>query len=277
MSRTFEVSFEFFPPRTDAGREKLSATRDALMTKNPEFCSVTFGAGGSTRDRTLETVLELRDGGVDAVPHLSCISSDKQELRELLARYRELGIRRIVALRGDIPSGQGGGGELRYASELIELIRGEHGDHFELLAAAYPEMHPQARDFESDLRFFAAKMKAGASRAITQYFFDAEAYFHFVERVRALGVEAPIIPGIMPVTQFESLVRFSDVCGAGVPRWIRKQLEAYGDDQESVRAFGHELVSRLCERLIEGGAPGLHFYTLNQASPSLRILDALGR
>lgn len=276
MSTSPHISFEFFPPRTDVGHTKLLAVRDELMTKSPEFFSVTFGAGGSTRDRTLETVLELRKSGVDSAPHLSCVSSDRSEILQLLDNYREAGIRRIVTLRGDMPSGQMASGELRHAQQLIELIREHHGDHFELMAAAYPEMHPQARDFETDLRFFAEKMKAGASRAITQYFYDAESYFHFVERVQALGVDAPIIPGIMPITKVESLLRFSSVCGAGIPRWIQKQLEAYKDDEESVHAFGHEVVTRLCERLIEGGAPGLHFYTLNQSEPSLAILDSLG-
>lgn len=275
MSSPESVSFEFFPPRTDVGREKLAHVRDELSAFNPEFFSVTFGAGGSTRDRTLDTVLEMRKAGVDSAPHLSCISNSREELRELVNHYREQGIQRIVALRGDMPSGQMAGGELKHANELIELIREDHGDYFELMAAAYPEMHPQAHGFESDLKFFAQKMKAGANRAITQYFFDPNAYFHFVERVQAMGVDAPIIPGIMPITNVENLLRFSSVCGAGVPRWLKNQLEDYQGDPASVRAFGLDVVTKLCEQLLEGGAPGLHFYTLNQSGPSMDILNAL--
>ncbi|MGM0981809.1 MAG: methylenetetrahydrofolate reductase [NAD(P)H] [Pseudomonadota bacterium] len=269
------ISFEFFPPSTDAGREKLVGVRDALASRAPRFFSVTFGAGGSTQDRTLNTVRMVRESGFTTAPHLSCIGSDKGALRELLSRYREEGIDSLVALRGDLPSGMGGGGigQLRYANELVEFIREETGDHFEIAVAAYPESHPQARNLEQDLDNFARKMKSGADIAITQYFFSAEAYFHFVERARALGVEAPIVPGIMPITNYSKLARFSDACGAEIPRWIRKQLESYGDDSEAIGAFGEEVVSRLCQRLLDGGAPGLHFYTLNQAVPSLRILD----
>ncbi|APE30617.1 methylenetetrahydrofolate reductase [NAD(P)H] [Halomonas aestuarii] len=269
------ISFEFFPPNTDAGREKLVGVRDALASRSPRFFSVTYGAGGSTQDRTLNTVRMVRESGVTTAPHLSCIGSDKGELRELLSRYREDGIDSLVALRGDLPSGMGGGGvgQLRYANELVEFIREETGNHFEIAVAAYPESHPQAPNFERDLENFARKMKAGADIAITQYFFSAEAYFHFVERARALGVEAPIVPGIMPITNYTKLARFSDACGAEIPRWIRKQLEAYGDDSEAIAAFGEEVISRLCQRLLDGGAPGLHFYTLNQSAPCLRILD----
>ncbi|CAM3616635.1 methylenetetrahydrofolate reductase [NAD(P)H] [Halomonas lysinitropha] len=269
------ISFEFFPPSTDAGRDKLVGVRDALASRAPRFFSVTFGAGGSTQDRTLNTVRMVRESGFTTAPHLSCIGSDKGALRELLSRYREEGIDSLVALRGDLPSGMGGGGigQLRYANELVEFIREETGDHFEIAVAAYPESHPQARNLEHDLANFASKMKAGADIAITQYFFSAEAYFHFVERARALGVEAPIVPGIMPITNYTKLARFSDACGAEIPRWIRKQLESYGDDSEAIGAFGEEVVSRLCQRLLDGGAPGLHFYTLNQAKPVLRILD----
>ncbi|MDZ7851812.1 MAG: methylenetetrahydrofolate reductase [NAD(P)H] [Halomonas sp.] len=269
------ISFEFFPPSTDAGREKLVGVRDALASRAPRFFSVTFGAGGSTQDRTLNTVRMVRESGFTTAPHLSCIGSDKGALRELLSRYREEGIDSLVALRGDLPSGMGGGGigQLRYANELVEFIREETGDHFEIAVAAYPESHPQARNLDHDLTNFARKMKAGADIAITQYFFSAEAYFHFVERARALGVEAPIVPGIMPITNYTKLARFSDACGAEIPRWIRKQLESYGDDSEAIGAFGEEVVSRLCQRLLDGGAPGLHFYTLNQAAPCLRILD----
>ncbi|QFU00309.1 5,10-methylenetetrahydrofolate reductase [Halomonas sp. THAF5a] len=267
------ISFEFFPPNTDAGRDKLLGVRDALAERKPRFFSVTYGAGGSTQARTLDTVSRVRASGITTAPHLSCIGSDKGALRELLAQYREDGIDSLVALRGDLPSGMGGIGELRYANELVEFIREETGDHFEIAVAAYPESHPQAPSFERDLENFARKMKAGANLAITQYFFTADAYFHFVERARALGVEAPIVPGIMPITNYAKLARFSDACGAEIPRWIRKQLEAYGDDSEAIAAFGEEVVSRLCQRLLDGGAPGLHFYTLNQAAPCLRILD----
>jgi len=269
------ISFEFFPPNTDAGREKLVGVRDALAGRAPRFFSVTYGAGGSTQARTLNTVNMVRESGFTTAPHLSCIGSDKGELRELLTRYREDGIDSLVALRGDLPSGMGGSGvgQLRYANELVEFIREETGDHFEIAVAAYPESHPQAPNFERDLENFARKMKAGANLAITQYFFSAEAYFHFVERARALGVEAPIVPGIMPITNYAKLARFSDACGAEIPRWIRKQLEAYGDDSEAIAAFGEEVISRLCQRLLDGGAPGLHFYTLNQAKPVLGILD----
>ena len=269
------ISFEFFPPNTDAGREKLLRTRDALAEREPRFFSVTYGAGGSTQARTFNTVKSGRECGITTAPHLSCIGSDKGELRDLLAEYRECGIDSLVALRGDLPSGMGGIGELRYANELVEFIRAETGDHFEIAVAAYPEAHPQAPSFEHDLQNFARKMQAGASLAITQYFFSADAYFHFVERARALGVEAPIVPGIMPITNYTKLARFSDACGADIPRWIRKQLEAYGDDNESIQAFGEEVISNLCQRLLDGGAPGLHFYTLNQAAPSLKVLDNL--
>ncbi|MEQ6917672.1 methylenetetrahydrofolate reductase [NAD(P)H] [Halomonas aquatica] len=269
------ISFEFFPPNTDAGREKLVGVRDALSSRSPRFFSVTYGAGGSTQDRTLNTVRMVRESGFTTAPHLSCIGSDKGALRELLSRYREDGIDSLVALRGDLPSGMGGGGvgQLRYANELVEFIREETGNHFEIAVAAYPESHPQAPNFERDLENFARKMKAGADIAITQYFFSAESYFHFVERARALGVEAPIVPGIMPITNYTKLARFSDACGAEIPRWIRKQLEAYGDNSEAIAAFGEEVISRLCQRLLDGGAPGLHFYTLNQSKPVLRILD----
>ncbi|PXX96235.1 methylenetetrahydrofolate reductase [NAD(P)H] [Halomonas sp. LBP4] len=270
------ISFEFFPPNTDAGRDKLMGVRDALAERRPRFFSVTYGAGGSTQDRTLHTVQAVRQSGITTAPHMSCIGSEKARLRDLLTRYREAGIDRLVALRGDLPSGMGGIGELRYANELVEFIRAETGDHFEIAVAAYPESHPQAPSFEKDLENFARKMKAGADFAVTQYFFSAEAYFHFVERARALGVEAPIVPGIMPITNYTKLARFSDACGAEIPRWIRKQLEAYGDDSEAIADFGEEVVSRLCQRLLDGGAPGLHFYTLNQAKPTLRVLDNIG-
>lgn len=266
-------SFEFFPAKTEAGHEKLLATARNLAGYKPDFFSCTYGAGGSTRDRTLSTVLQL-DGEVKVptAPHLSCVGDSKAELRELLGRYREAGIRRIVALRGDLPSGMGmASGELRYANELVDFIRTETGDHFHIEVAAYPEVHPQARSFEDDLENFVRKVKAGASSAITQYFFNADAYFYFVERVAKLGVDIPVVPGIMPITNYSKLARFSDACGAELPRWIRKQLEAYGDDSRSIQAFGEQVISEMCERLLEGGAPGLHFNTLNQADPSLAI------
>lgn len=272
------ISFEFFPTKTDAGHEKLLATARQLAGCQPDFFSCTYGAGGSTRDRTLNTVLQL-DGEVKVptAPHLSCVGDTRQELRELLDTYRQAGIRRIVALRGDLPSGMGmASGELRHANDLVEFIRTETGDHFHIEVAAYPEMHPQARNFEQDLANFARKAQAGANSAITQYFFNADSYFYFVERVRKLGVEIPIVPGIMPVTNYSKLARFSDACGAEIPRWVRKQLEAYADDIESIQAFGETLITELCERLLAGGAPGLHFYTLNQAEPSQAIWRNLG-
>ena len=274
-SHPLGISFEFFPPNTEVGREKLAGVRDALLERNPRFFSVTYGAGGSTQGRTLSTVNQIREAGITTAPHLSCIGSDKDELRDLLAQYREQGIDSLVALRGDQPSGMGGVGELRYANELVEFIRTETGNHFEIAVAAYPETHPQAPNFEQDLENFVRKVKAGANLAITQYFFNADAYFYFVERVRALGVEVPIVPGIMPITNYTKLARFSDACGAEIPRWIRKQLEAYGDDNQAIADYGTEVISRLCRQLLDGGAPGLHFYTLNQATPCLRILDNL--
>jgi len=272
------ISFEFFPTKTEAGHEKLLATARRLAEYKPDFFSCTYGAGGSTRDRTLNTVLQL-DGEVKVptAPHLSCVGDSKQELRELLNLYKNAGIKRIVALRGDLPSGMGmASGELRYANELVEFIRAETGDHFHIEIAAYPEMHPQARNFEDDLANFVRKARAGASSAITQYFFNADCYFYFVERVRKLGVETPIVPGIMPITNYSKLARFSDACGAEIPRWMRKQLESYGDDMDSIQAFGTQVISEMCEKLLAGGAPGLHFYTLNQAEPSLAIWDNLG-
>lgn len=270
-------SFEFFPAKTEAGHEKLLATARQLAAKKPDFFSCTYGAGGSTRDRTLTTVLQL-DGEVQVptAPHLSCVGDTKAELSALLAHYKDAGIRRIVALRGDLPSGMGmASGELRYANELVEFIRAETGDHFHIEVAAYPEVHPQARNFEDDLANFVRKVKAGADSAITQYFFNADSYFHFVERAEKLGVSIPVVPGIMPITNYTKLARFSDACGAEIPRWIRKQLEAYGDDIASIQAFGEQVITDMCERLLEGGAPGLHFYTLNQAEPSLALWNNL--
>lgn len=277
MSNQPHVSFEFFPTKTDAGHDKLLANAAKLATYSPEFFSCTYGAGGSTRDRTLNTVLQLdSEIKVPTAPHLSCVGDSIEDLRELLNLYKDAGIKRIVALRGDLPSGMGmANGELRYANELVEFIRKETGDHFYIEVAAYPEMHPQAHDFEADLHNFARKVHAGADSAITQYFFNADCYFYFVDRVRKLGVDIPIVPGIMPITNYSKLARFSDACGAELPRWVRKQLEAYGDDTASIQAFGEEVITNMCERLLTGGAPGLHFYTLNQAEPSLAVWDNL--
>lgn len=277
MSQERRYSFEFFPTKTDAGHEKLLATAHQLARYNPDFFSCTYGAGGSTRDRTINTVLQLdREVKVPAAPHLSCVGDSKADLRALLAQYQSAGIKRIVALRGDLPSGMGmASGELRHANDLVTFIREETGDHFHIEVAAYPEMHPQARNFEDDIANFVRKARAGADSAITQYFFNADSYFYFVERVRKMGVEIPIVPGIMPITNYSKLARFSDACGAEIPRWVRKQLEAYGDDIESIQAYGEQVISEMCERLLQGGAPGLHFYTLNQAEPSLAIWNNL--
>ncbi len=278
MSQERRYSFEFFPTKTEAGHEKLMGVARPLAGYNPDFFSCTYGAGGSTRDRTLNTVLQLDgDVGVPTAPHLSCVGDSKDELRSLLSQYKNSGIKRIVALRGDLPSGMGmASGELRYANELVEFIRSETGDHFHIEVAAYPEVHPQARSYEDDLQNFVRKCRAGANSAITQYFFSADCYFYFVERVRKLGVDLPIVPCIMPITNYSKLARFSDACGAEIPRWIRKQLEAYGDDLDSIQAFGEQVVTDMCERLLQGGAPGLHFYTLNQADASLAIWNNLG-
>lgn len=273
MSQERRYSFEFFPTKTEAGHEKLLNVARQLAGYNPDFFSCTYGAGGSTRDRTLNTVLQL-DGDikVPTAPHLSCVGDSVEELRSLLKLYQDAGIKRIVALRGDLPSGMGiASGELRYANDLVEFIRRETGDHFHIEVAAYPEMHPQARNFEDDIANFVRKARAGADSAITQYFFNADSYFYFVDRVRSLGVDIPIVPGIMPITNYSKLARFSDACGAEIPRWVRKQLEAYGDDIDSIQAFGEQVITQMCEQLLAGGAPGLHFYTLNQAEPSLAI------
>lgn len=269
-------SFEFFPPKTDQGREKLQTVRDRLAEVHPDFFSVTFGAGGSTRDRTIETVLNLHSQGISTAPHLSCVGGTRESIAELLDIYRESGVNRIVALRGDLPSGMGASGELRYANELVAFIREHSGDTFNLEVAAYPEFHPQARNAEEDLKNFARKVEAGANSAITQYFFNADSYFYFIDRLEKMNITIPVVPGIMPIVNFSSLVRFSDMCGAEIPRWIRKQLEAYGDDSDSIRKFGEEVVTRMCERLLAAGAPGLHFYTLNQAETSLNIWNNLG-
>jgi methylenetetrahydrofolate reductase (NADPH) len=271
---TPSVSFEFFPPNTPEGVAKLRATRATLAAASPEFFSVTYGAGGATRDKTLATVLEIAAEGHAVAPHLSCIGATRESLRELLATYRGHGIRRLVALRGDLPSGMVNHGDFRYASELVEFIRAETGDWFRIEVAAYPEMHPQARSPREDLDAFARKVAAGADCAITQYFYNADAFLRFRDAARAVGVSVPIVPGIMPITNFTQLARFSEACGAEIPRWIRVQLASCGDDRESIRAFGLDVVSALCRRLVAEGVPSLHFYTLNQASPSLDLWRA---
>ncbi len=270
------ISIEFFPPQTPEGVEKLRATRAELAKLKPEFFSVTYGAGGSTRERTFAIVREIASEGFDAAPHLSCIGSTRESIREILAEFKAAGIRRIVALRGDLPSGMAEAGEFRYANELVEFIRAETGSHFSIEVAAYPEWHPQARSPKDDLDAFARKVKAGANSAITQYFYNADAYFHFVDEARALGVDIPIVPGIMPIVGFTKLARFSDACGADLPRWMRKKFESFGDDSESIRAFGLDLVTELCERLLKGGAPGLHFYSMNQSALTCEICRRLG-
>ncbi|WP_020557950.1 methylenetetrahydrofolate reductase [NAD(P)H] [Thiofilum flexile] len=270
-------SFEFFPPKTEQGVEKLREVRAALAPLKPRFFSVTYGAGGSTQERTLETVLDIqRSSGIEAAPHLSCIGSSADQVRQILNLYRESGIKHIVALRGDLPSGTMDSGEFRYANELVEFIRKETGDHFHIEVAAYPEMHPQAQNFERDVANFVRKVQAGADSAITQYFFNADAYWHFVDTCLKAGVTVPIVPGIMPITNYTQLARFSDMCGAEIPRWVRKQLEAYGDDTASITAFGEEFITLLCENLLDTGAPGLHFYTMNRAEPTVTIWNNLG-
>ena len=269
-------SIEFFPPKTQEGIEKLRAARRQLARSKPAFFSVTFGAGGSTREGTLSTVLEIRSDGLTAVPHVSCIGSTRESLREVLKQYRGHGIRHLVALRGDLPSGAAGAGDLLYASDLVAFIREETGDWFHIDVAAYPEYHPQARSPQDDLLAFKRKIDAGADSAITQYFYNADAYFRFIDACAALGIGVPIVPGIMPISSFSKLARFSDACGAEIPRWLRKRLESYGDDTASIRAFGLDVVADLCDTLLAHGAPGLHFYTLNQASLTSTIWQRLG-
>ncbi len=269
------LSFEFFPTKTPEGAEKLRAVRQQLYVHRPEFCSVTFGAGGSTQEGTLATVTEIMGEGVAAAPHLSCIGQTRDSIRERLAAYRAAGVRRIVALRGDLPSGYGLGGEFRYASDLVGFIREETGDHFHLEVAAYPEVHPQAKSPQSDLQAFVAKVRAGADSGITQYFFNSDAYFRYVDDLHKAGVDVPIVPGIMPIASSTQLMRFSDACGAEIPRWIRLRLQSYGDDTASIKAFGLEVVADLCEQLSNAGVPGLHFYTMNQAAAVLAICQAL--
>jgi methylenetetrahydrofolate reductase (NADPH) len=267
------ISFEFYPPKTDEQRAQLDRIVQRLKAHDPQFMSVTFGAGGSTLSHTPETVQRLRsEHGVSGVPHITCVGGNREEIRSLLKLYRALGCDRVVALRGDTPSGMVSSGDLRYASELVGLIRSEHGEYFHIEVAAYPETHPQAADALVDLRNFKTKVDAGADSAITQYFYNTDAYFRFVDDVRAAGIDVPIVPGIMPISNFSQLKRFSEACGAEIPRWIGQRMRAYGDDAESIRAFAADVVATLCRRLVAGGAPGLHFYTLNLAKPTLNVL-----
>ena len=269
------ISIEFFPPKTTEGADKLRGVRQALYALKPEFCSVTFGAGGSTQAGTLATVQEILNEGVAAASHFSCIGATRDSVRQQLAQFKAMGVRRLVALRGDLPSGYGAGGEFHYASDLVAFIRAETGRDFHLEVAAYPEVHPQAKSPEADLQAFVTKVKAGADSAITQYFYNSDAYFRFVDDAHKLGVDVPIVPGIMPITSSSQLLRFSDACGAEIPRWIRLRLQAYGDDVASIKAFGLEVVTDLCDQLRCAGAPGLHFYSMNQSVATLAICEQL--
>jgi methylenetetrahydrofolate reductase (NADPH) len=275
VTRTF--SFEFFPPKTPEGEDKLLAVRSRLAAVKPAFFSVTFGAGGSTKQGTWKTVMAIHAEGLPVAPHISCIGTTRASVRELLQGYRQAGIRRLVALRGDLPSGAAGGaGDFSYASELVEFIRSEMGDWFHIEVAAYPEYHPQSRTPAEDLGNFVRKVRAGASSAITQYFYNTDAYFRFIDEAAKLGCTIPVVPGIMPITNFTQLARFSDACGAEIPRWVRRRLESYGDDRDSIRAFGLDVVTDLCDRLLNAGAPGLHYYTMNQAEATLALWHRLG-
>ena len=270
------VSFEFFPPKTPEGAEKLRAVRQQLYAQRPEFCSVTYGAGGSTQEGTFGTVREILAEGVSAASHFSCIGATRQLVREELATLKAMGVRRLVALRGDLPSGYGMGGEFHYASDLVAFIRAETGRDFHIEVAAYPEVHPQAKSADADLQAFAAKVRAGADSAITQYFFNADAYERFVDDVRRMGLDVPVVPGIMPIMGSSQLMRFSDACGAEIPRWIRLRLQGFGDDTASIKAFGLDVVTSLCEQLRQRGVPSLHFYTMNQSATTLEICRRLG-
>lgn len=269
------ISFEFFPPKTAEGATKLRAVRQQLYAHQPQFCSVTFGAGGSTQEGTFATVGEILAEGVEAASHFSCVGATRSRVREQLAQLQAMGVKRLVALRGDLPSGYGAGGEFQYASDLVAFIRAETGAHFHIEVAAYPEVHPQARSPQTDLQAFAAKVKAGADSAITQYFFNSDAYFRFVDDALAQGVEVPVVPGIMPITGSTQLLRFSDACGAEVPRWIRLRLQSFGDDTASIKAFGLDVVTDLCDQLLTAGVPGLHFYTMNQSQAVNQIITGL--
>jgi len=269
-------SFEFFPPKTEKGIESLAKVRNTLTELNPDFFSVTYGAGGSTQDSTLKTVLDTqKETTIPTAPHLSCVGSSKQQIRKILLEYKKNDVNRIVALRGDLPSGMQDIGEFHFANELVEFIRQETGDYFQIEVAAYPEMHPQAANYQTDIDNFIRKVNAGADRAITQYFYNPDAYFHFVDSLRKLGVDTPIVPGIMPITNFMNLARFSDGTGAEIPRWLRKRMEGYADDTDSIQKLGLEFVTKMCEQLLKGGAPGLHFYSMNKVEPSKTIWQAL--
>ena len=272
---TPNFSIEFYPPKTAEGTEKLRVVRQKLSELHPKYFSVTFGAGGSTQSGTLDTVLEIMAAGADAAPHLSCVGGSRASIRAILAEFKSHGIKRLVALRGDLPSGYGASGEFRYASELVEFIRAETGDWFHIEVAAYPEVHPQARSPQDDLQNFARKIQAGANSAITQYFYNADAYFQFVDESRKLGLDVPVVAGIMPITNCTQLMRFSDMCGAEIPRWVRLKLASYGDDTASIKAFGLDVVTQLCQRLLAGGAPGLHFYSMNQAQATTALWQRL--
>jgi methylenetetrahydrofolate reductase (NADPH) len=272
---TVAVSFEFFPPKTPEGAAKLRLTRQALYAFKPEFCSVTFGAGGSTQEGTFGTVGEILAEEVAAASHFSCVGASRTTVREQLAALRAMGVKRLVALRGDLPSGYGMGGEFHFASDLVTFIRAETGDAFHIEVAAYPEIHPQAKSAEADLQAFATKVKAGANSAITQYFFNADAYFRFVDDARQFGVDVPVVPGIMPITSSTQLMRFSDACGAEIPRWIRLRLQGFGDDTASIKSFGLDVITALCDQLCTAGVPGLHFYTMNQSAATAEILRRL--
>ena len=275
MAQALPISFEFFPPKTPEGAVKLRAVRQQLYAQRPEFCSVTYGAGGSTQEGSFATVAEILAEGVPAAAHFSCIGATRASVREQLRQLQGMGVRRLVALRGDLPSGYGSGGEFQYASDLVAFIRAEFGGAFQIEVAAYPEVHPQARSPQADLQALLTKVRAGADSAITQYFFNTDAYFRFVDEAHALGIEIPIVPGIMPITNSSQLLRFSDACGAEVPRWIRLRLLGYGDDVASIQAFGREVVGDLCEQLQLAGVPGLHFYTMNQSAPTLALCARL--
>ena len=270
------ISFEFFPPKPPEGAEKLRVARQQLYTLKPEFCAVTYGAGGSTQKGTFDTVQEILQEGMEAACHFSCVGATRDSVREELETLRQMGVKRLVALRGDLPSGHGLGGEFHHASDLVSFIRVETGDYFHIEVAGYPEIHPQARSPEADLRALKSKVDAGANGVITQYFFNADAYFRLVDEAATLGVSAPIVPGIMPITNSSQLIRFSDACGAEVPRWIRLRLQSFGDDTASIKAFGHEVVAELCDQLLQGGAPALHFYTMNQSGPVTALCKAVG-
>ncbi len=272
------ISLEFFPPKTPEGVAKLATVRQQLYALRPQFCSVTYGAGGSTQEGTFQTVQAILAEGVEAAPHFSCVGASRASIRERLAQFKAAGIRRIVALRGDLPSGYGGGaslGEFRYASDLVAFIRAETGEHFHIEVGAYPEMHPQSRSPQADLQAYLTKVRAGASSAITQMFFNADAYFRFVDEARALGAAIPVVAGVMPIINASGIIRFADSCGADMPRWIRLRLQGYGDDVESIKAFGLDVITRLCEQLRDGGAPGLHFYTMNQSVATLALMRRL--